>query len=239
MFFYDLKMAVNSKVFIGFLLAAVVFSYSLMRNLTVLGIANTAPFSKWSYSSFLCSLNAIILPLLLLLCTRVYDKKELRVRPLISSTQLSSFRYYLIKGSAAFATFIISALAAIAVSFAFYAFVFRFGDFGSLMLPVLFFLLPPAILIFGLGMLLGNIDERLIYVLIPAAFLLSIVKLNLPVWVDLFCGYLITNYPVKVMSMTSDGTAAFMFPEGFVLSRCLLILVGLAAFTAACLRKKN
>lgn len=233
-FLYEMKMIMSSKLFIFFLLVTIVFSYSLMRNLTVLGVANTAPFSQWSYSSFLCSINSLLMPLLLLLCGRIYDKKELRVRPLIFSTPISDAKYYLIKGIAVFNAYILAALAAILVSFIFYIVVFRFSGFTSLMFPVSLFMLPPAVFIFGLGMLLGKLDERLIYLLVPVMFLLPVLKFELPIWIDPFCGNIITQYPLKVMLISGNNTDNFILPSGLFVSRCLFLIIGLALYAMVC-----
>jgi hypothetical protein len=236
-FFYENRMIVSSKLFIGFVLIAAIFSYGQMRNLTIMGVANTAPFSHWSFSSFLCNLNSLLMPMLLLLCSRIYDKKELRVRPLIYSSRISITKYYFIKGSAAFLGYVLTALIPLIVSFTFYSVVFNFYDYGCLTLPILLFLLPPAIFMLGLGMLLGHAGDRLIYLLIPMGFFLPMIKLNLPIWLELFCGYLIKNYPEQLMSITANGTPAFMLPQGFYTSRILIVLAGIMFFAVACTRK--
>ena len=52
-FYYELRRLLGNRFTVGLLLVALLYGYWTMRGEILLGIANTAPFSPWSFGAYL------------------------------------------------------------------------------------------------------------------------------------------------------------------------------------------
>lgn len=66
-FKYELKRLIINKFFLGLLIISALYSHEIMRGDIILGISNTAPFSGWSYGTYLAKVLPILLVTLLFL----------------------------------------------------------------------------------------------------------------------------------------------------------------------------
>ena len=226
---YELKRLIFSKYYIVLLVITGLFAYYVLSQKVILGTAYTAPFSQWSYSAYLCEMVPFLLVILLFFCTYVVSRRELRVRTITFSTPLPVFRYYLYKAAAILSGVLISGLLVIGFSFLFYILVFDYSDFAAFVGPVFLFLFPPLIFVFGLGMLLGSLNEMFLYVLIPFTFVLGNLGVSLPVWLDLF-GRSIPDRQPFTLEAAASGDVPFILPAGFWQSRLFWMVSGLALF---------
>ena len=55
-YLYELKRLLWNKFFIGLLLVTLFYGGQVLQNETLLGVADTAPFSPWSFGAYLCLL---------------------------------------------------------------------------------------------------------------------------------------------------------------------------------------
>ena len=58
---YELKRLIFSKYYVFLLLITGLFAYYILSQKVILGTAYTAPFSNWSYTTFLCDMLPYLL----------------------------------------------------------------------------------------------------------------------------------------------------------------------------------
>ena len=230
---YELKRLIFSKYYVFLLLITGLFAYYILSQKVILGTAYTAPFSNWSYTTFLCDMLPYFLVILLFFCTYVVSRKELRVRTLTLSTPLAVTRYYLFKAVAILSSVFFTVFLIIGLSFGFYALVFDYSCFAGFFTPIILFVIPPLFFVFGLGMLLGSLNEIFLYILIPLMFLFGNLSFPLPIWLDLFGRVIPQTYPYSLQT-GADGDIPFMLPPGFWQSRVLWVFSGLVLFGLMC-----
>ena len=63
-FGYELKRLLGSKFTVGFLIVIGAYSYLVMQGEVVFGVANTAPFSPWSFGVYLAKVLPLLFPVL-------------------------------------------------------------------------------------------------------------------------------------------------------------------------------
>jgi hypothetical protein len=214
------------------------FTYHVLSNDVILGTAYTAPFSKWSYSAFICNMNPFLLILLLFFCTYVFSKKELAVRKITMATPISESLYYVLKGTAILIAYTITAVVVILMSFIFYALIFQFYGFDDFIAPILLFLIPPAIFVFGIGMLLGSINELLLFIFMPLVYICSSIAFMPPMWFNLFCQGFAEYYP-QFIKTNAKGEVPFLLPAGMAASRIIFVMAGVALFVYLCIRSSH
>ena len=56
-FRYELKKLLFNRFFAALMIVTLCYGYMLLRGSVILGIANTAPFSPWSFGFYLSSLS--------------------------------------------------------------------------------------------------------------------------------------------------------------------------------------
>ncbi|WP_460277904.1 hypothetical protein [Clostridium sp. CTA-5] len=61
LFKYELKRLLLNKFFLGILIISALYSHQVMCGDIILGVANTAPFSGWSYGVYLGKILPILL----------------------------------------------------------------------------------------------------------------------------------------------------------------------------------
>ncbi len=130
-------------------------------------------------------------------------------------------KYRLVRCASIIIGFLIISLAAIAVSFIFYAAIFHFTDYGNFIIPILFVLIPAMLFVLGVGMALGKLHPVLVYVLIPVTLLLTF--LPLPDSVNLFGGNFFADYPAALNVVEPP----FAIPSSMLTARILYAAIGI------------
>jgi len=225
------KLLLN-KFFIGLLAVTVLYSYLVMDSEIVLGVANTAPFSGWSYGAFLADVLPLLLITMLFFITFLYSQNEKKVQTITDATPVNPANYNLIRYASIMVGFLIISLAAIAVSFVFYAAVFHFTDFGVFLAQILFVLIPAMLFTLGIGIVLGNVQPVFVYALIPVVLLLTF--LPLPDSFNLLGGSFFSSYPATLGIVEPS----FSIPFHVLTARVLLAVIG-AVLTVTGVRHKH
>lgn len=114
----------------------------------------------------------------------------------------------------------------------FYGRMFRWYNWGSLLLPALVTLLPALVFALGSGWLLGQLRPWLVYVWMAAPFLLA--ALPLPEALSLWNGRFFTAYPLTLGTLDP----AFALPIGAVAAQAALLALGAALLAAGGSRRK-
>ncbi|WP_313133310.1 hypothetical protein [Anaerocolumna sp.] len=184
-FKYEIKRILFSREYLLLLAATVAYSLSLLRGFVLYGADYTAPFSLLTFLNYCASLAPFLFTILLVLCTKQFKASERRAESIIGATPMPLHVFRLLRYSAIACAFLIATAIPVTACFMFYQQVFDYTAFGVLFWPGLLFLLPPAILLFGAAMLLGNRRGAAVYVMIAAVLIISIFQIKLPSFVDI------------------------------------------------------
>ena len=236
---YELKKIVQSRKYFYLVLLLAAYAYLLSSGTMTHGIYGTAPFSRLSYMHFLTDVSPMLLATLALLCATVYSEKELAVRKILFSAPISPVNYYAVKTSAISIAFLSIVTSMIIYSFVFYGWQYRYFQFGAFVEPILVFLVPPVIFVFGLSMAAGRLSAKLVYGLVPVILFSGLFCFSLPVWVDLCGNNFITNYFRMLVLNRGSGEIVYYLPTDLYLSRWLLVVAGVVLFAVSCRRFKS
>lgn len=174
----ELRRLLFNKFFVALLLITMFFSWRTLTGETILGVANTAPFSPWSFGSYLSSVSPLLHITLLFFLTFLFSPQERRVRVLTSATPVNPARYFLTRCAAIVTGWLLLALAVLLLGCFFYWKLFHFSAFLSLLAPALLALLPSFVLFLGLGAVLGQLHASLLYALMLVSLLLRFTPLS-------------------------------------------------------------
>jgi hypothetical protein len=206
-----------------------------MRNI-IRGTYNTAPFSKWSYSEFIAVTNPFLLIIVILLCISVFSEKEVSVKRIVYAAPISQGKYYSLKALSITVVFMITAAIPIIMSFIYYSILFDYHGYAAFINPIILFLFPPFIFILGLSMVLGKINVKLLYVLLPIIFLGCSFNFLFPVWIDLCGNNFLFMYGHEVSGTIVNGWIPYALTSNFIYSRLLFMLMGIVFFIGACVK---
>jgi len=221
-FKYELKRLIINKFFLGLLIISALYSYEVMRGEIILGISNTAPFSGWSYGTYLAKVLPILLVTLLFFISFLYEKQEKRVQVLTKATPIDPFKFQMLRFGTIIIGFVLISAVPIVYSLCFYAVNFSFTNFGKLVLPAVITLLPAMLFVFGLGTLGGRYHQGVIFIPLPYA-------------VDLFGGNFFTKYPESLDLVEP----AFSIPVSVVIGKFMYGLTGLGMMLLSAIQKKK
>ena len=221
-FGYELRRLLGNKFSAGLAVLTLAYSYWVMNEEVILGIANTAPFSPWSFGVYLGRVMPVLSAALLFFLSFYHSPEAERVRPLFDAAMTAPGAYRAACCGACAAAFGVMALIPVLYAGIFYGAVFGFTGFGSLLGPLAVAVLPPFLLLLGGGMLAGRVHRGCLFALIPLVLLLA-------VWtpseaLDLFGTAFFAGYPAS-LSVLDPG---FSLPAGQAAGRALVSLAGMA-----------
>ena len=197
---YECRRLLWNQFFVGLIAVLLCYGALVLRDVTILGVSHTAPFSPWSFGDYL--------------------SKARRAAALTDAAPMLPARYTLARCAAAFTGTVMLALLCIVEAAVFYGRMFGWHDWGSLAFPALVTLLPPLVFALGSGWLLGRLKPWLLYVWMAAPVLLAV--LPLPEVLGLWDGSFFTAYPLTLEGLDP----AFTLPGPMVMAQLLLLAAG-------------
>jgi hypothetical protein len=218
-FKYELRRLLLSKEYMLLLVAVLIYSFSLLRSVVMFGTDYTAPFSQWTFCTYVSSVSPILLILLLALCARQFTASERGAMAIINAAPMPSSVFKAIRYGATACAFLIVAVLTTVICFLFYWVVFDYTAFGSLIASDLMLLLPSAILVFGAAMLLGNKKTALVYVLLAAVLIIGVFGVSLPAYIDILGG--------STTQQLNNGVHDFAFSSAFIAGRIISVIAGI------------
>lgn len=230
-FRYECRRLLLSKFFFGLVAVTCFYGWQVLEHVTILGIAHTAPFSPWSFGDYLSRL----LPLLwlgTLFSVSVYTNgAERRAAMLTQAAPMHPAVYRLARFLCVLTASALLSLAAVFTAVCFYARMFRWHDWGTLVFPALVTLALALLFAAGGGWLLGHMR---VWLLVPwALFPLLPAALLLPEALGLWNGKLFSTRPLLLPSL---DPAFSLLPETIVM-QCALALAGAGLFFWASVKK--
>ena len=124
LFCYELRRLLNSKLLAGILLICLGYGWLTLTHVTVQGVANTAPFSPWSFGHYLSRLLPFLCSGELLLIAHFHSSQERRVRAITGATPINRKQYAALRILAVTLGTLLLYLAVLALCVGFYAFTF-------------------------------------------------------------------------------------------------------------------
>ncbi|WP_026894687.1 hypothetical protein [Clostridiisalibacter paucivorans] len=231
---YEIRRIMYNKKYFYMILILSLLTIDILMRLIISGTYNTAPFSRWSYSEFIALITPLLLVILVLLCISVFDEREMAVRKVISATLFSQIEYYFLKGISIGLVFILTALIPIIMSFIYYGVLFNYYDFTVFIKPILLFLLPPFIFVLGIAMVMGKINVKLLYFMIPVIYFSCAMNFGFPIWIDICGNNFISSHGLYLqVNFFNNGEIPYNMPLNFIYSRIILIISGIGLFLFA------
>jgi len=223
LFRYELRRLLCNKLFFGILVISLAYGWLTLNSVTVLGTANTAPFSPWSFGEYLSRLLPMICLGELFFLNFFTSRQEQRVAVITRATPVSQRKYAAIRCGAVLLGTAILAVCIVGLCWGFYYDLFGWTRFGDLLVPLALTLLPAVVFCLGCGWALGRIHPALVYGLMAAVFLLS--WCPLPQALDFSLGEFFTDYPDTLGTLDP----AFSVPSSVLCGRAAYFLIGTAA----------
>lgn len=219
-FKYELRRLLLSKEYLLLLIAVLAYSFSLLRSLVMFGTDYTAPFSRWTFCTYISSVSPLLLILLLALCARQFTASEHGAMSIIAAAPMPVSVFRSIRYAAIACAFLIAAVLSLGICFAFYWFVFDYTAFGGLACSGLMLIFPPSLLIFGAAMLLGNRKSILVYILMATILIVGVFGISIPAYIDIIGS--------SATQQLNAGVHDFAFSSTFIAGRIGFVIAGLA-----------
>lgn len=235
---YEIRKLILNKKFFYMILILCVQTLDMLMRVLVRGTYNTAPFSQWTFSDFISHTNPMLLVILILMCTTVFSEKEKSARKIIFSTPISQSKYYILKASSIGIVMLITTLFPIIISFMYYGITFGYHGYGSFIKPLILFFFPTIIFMLGFSMVLGKINVKILYGLLPFVFLGCSLNLSIPVWGDICGNNFLYIYQFISGFYGSKGPITYTFPNDFIFSRVIFVIFGITLFIFVCRKKE-
>lgn len=230
-----MKLTILTKSYAFFVALVTIYAVYLLKTNVLFGVADTAPFSAWSFIDYLLSFLPLLAALLLLYVARLFSPHEIDVRKVTVAMPFFGPLYFFIKISVIMIACIIEILLIITACSIFYGLVFSFFDLQQLIFYTSLILIAPLFFILGLGLLMCKINHHLAYVLLAIVFFLSFLRFSPSYFFDIF-GYSLMQIPNQAIPI--GGIISFVVPIGFGVTRVIFFILGLFMILISCLKYK-
>ncbi len=225
-FRYELERLILNKFFIGILAVLLFYGWQVLSEVTIQGVAHTAPFSPWSFGDYLSRMIPLLWVGALFLLTFFTSVDERRTAVLTAATPVKPLDYALARYAAALVGTILLAVAVLALAAVFYGRYFGWYSWGSLILPAWITLIPALLFALGSGWLLGHLRPWLLYVWMLFPFLMA--AFPLPQALSVWNGSLFTTYPLWLGVLDPE----FSLPGGVWYAQLVTLLLGVILMIA-------
>jgi hypothetical protein len=225
---YELKRSLVSKEFGLLLLLLLAYSLYSLRTDVLPGYSGTAPASAWTFASFLLAASPVLSMILLFHVSRLSSPYERDAARIIAATPGAGPGYVLLRLLVATVGWLVAAAAAV-VAVAFIGIVFGEVRAPAYLACMALVLLPPFALLLGLGLWAGKLHYNLPFALVVLVFAARIYPTGSSPFLDLLGGSLLQGAD---RAIPVAGEVAFTLPPGYLLSRVVLMVVGLALAVA-------
>lgn len=210
-FRYELRRLLTGKLFVGILLICLGYGYLTLTGVTIQGVANTAPFSPWSFGAYLSQLLPLICLAELSFIAFFHSARQRRLLPITQAAPADARRYAAVRCGAVLTATLLLCLCVAALALGFYGTLFGADCLHGLLRPAVTGLFPALLFCLGAGWALSRLRPAAVYLLMAAVCLL--VWLPLP-WTAAFSmDRFFCEYPLRlkvldpVFSLPSDVRA--------------------------------
>lgn len=230
---YELRRLLFNKYTAVFVAVIGFYSHWVMQGEIIIGVANTAPFSPWSFGVYMARVMPLLLVALLFFLSFLYSGDAQAVRVLTDASSMKPERYRLIRYGAVAVAFFFILLIPIIYAVCFYGITFQFTRFYTLIAPLAMVVFPSFFLTIGLGVLGARFHPAIIFALMPVVLVVSI--LPLPDWMDLYGTAFLMFYPVAMDTLDPP----FYISSLQIVYKSIYMIVGIAFLISAIATKEN
>lgn len=216
------------------LLITCAYSYVVLSNTIVLGVAYTAPFSQWSFGAYMGSVAMLLMAAMLFFMAGMYSKKERMTQIVTLATPVNTTAYTLTKCAACVSACVILCLVCAGVGMAYLGVIFGFYRVYDFILPFALVVVPAVVFFAGLGLFAGR-DPRRTGLRRHGG--LPRLLLPMPQALDLYGTAYFSQYPIG-LEAGAAGEPDFAVTSAFLLGRILFIVLGLTLGAIGLIRKK-
>ncbi len=232
LFRYELRLIAFNRFYLGFFAVSLCFGWLILSTETIQGVAHTAPFSPWSFGSYLMAMMPLLSIALIFMLWSFDSGQARRAKPLISAATVVPVRHAAVKCAAAATAWLLLSAAIVLLGIGFLIFIFgNVVSIAALLAPSVSILLPAMLFLIGSG-LLALSRSRMVFLAIPPA-LLALHLLPLPAWMHLLVSDFYSTYPLH-MDMLDPG---FTVPVSYIAGKLAYAFAGIIMLALA-LRKK-
>ncbi len=232
LFFYELRRLIGTKSFAGLLAVCLCFGWQILTTKTICGVADTAPFSPWSFGSYLADVMPVLCAALLFFLWNLFSGKARNVQVLTAATPVSWGWYLLVKCAAAAVAWLALVFFIILLGLGFLLALFGASvPIGWLLLSATTVVLPVLVFVLGIGFLCGRIHPALLIVFL--ALMLALNLLPLPSAADLLSADFFSQYPLTLGVLDP----AFSMPLSVLIGKCICTILGAGVLFLAILHE--
>lgn len=224
---YELYRMICSKIFAGMACILLWYGWQVLNKETILGAAYTAPFSPWSFGSYLSGLMPMLSLTLMFFLWEVCSGQAKRVEVLADATLLGHGKLMAAKGFAAALAWLVLTLGLSLMGIGFL--VTLFGEAVPLkeyMVVILLEVFPVLLWFMGVGLLASRFHGRLLFLIAPITVLFAAAPL--PMELQLFSKDFFSVWPAG-----QGLDPAFSVPVSVVLGRLLYGGIGMIGVAAS------
>ncbi len=218
--YYECRRLMGNKIFIGLSLVTILCGWQLLTSSIILGIANTAPFSPWSFGYYLSSVAPFLCAIELFFITFFTSKNEQKVSVITSATSVNKNKYTLIRCISIAIGMVIIVLIVVALGIVFYKTIFDIVPLQTLFLPAILAVIPSLIFTMGAGWLVGRHSKIGIYVLLAIQLLVSYIPSSQKMYITGIRFF--SEYPLSLGVLDP----AFSLEISYLISRLILLIIG-------------
>lgn len=221
-FLYELHRQTGNRFFVGIMAGCILFAWMVMRTLVIRGIADTAPFSAWSFGYYMAQILPLMIIALLFGIWNVFSPVAQSIGVLTAATPVDERIYELIKCGAALISWLIILLCTVLTGLIFLMSIFgNVLPAGEIFLSCVLVVLPAVLFFFGAGMLAGRLKKWQSIIVITLAVIASF--LPIPKYAALFGADFFIHYPL----MFDNLDPVFSLPLSMIISKVMYSAAGI------------
>lgn len=208
-------------------------SWGVLTGSVILGVANTAPFSGWSFGYYLAQISPILSITLLFFINFIYSKQEKQIKGILSATPVPYEKLVTIRCLVIAIGFLIQSGMVVLLSFIFYAAFFGYTETADFIGIAIMVLLPVFLFSIGMGRLAVNKKTIFLYGVI--IIILGLSFLPLPHQIELFGSSFFQKYPSEIGGIEPP----FKMPMEYLLNRICYTVIGSILFVVSARKEKG
>ncbi|MGN0395219.1 MAG: hypothetical protein ACI4EF_07640 [Coprococcus sp.] len=226
-FGYELKRALSGGLFPIMLVLNVLFAWYVLSTEIIVGIANTAPFSVWSYCTYWGKTLPMSAITILLIQAGYYGKKQKKVEILTSATPVTHVQMLMLRTAVLLVCFAVICIVISGVAAIFYIKFFGYYHFEEFIIPSIIMIIPCIVFVIGIGHIAGRIHRILIYILL--LILIAAGFCNTANAFDIFSTGFLSEYPLT-LPLNYYGEPDFEINFLWLTGRFIYLITGIFAF---------
>ena len=207
--------------------AGLLYSWYLLSTQTILGVSDTAPFSGWSFGKYLGDSTLISMLITLLIIAVSFSERQKKAGILTDATAFPVKKRILIRSILTGGFFILCTILNLIMGCIFLYSLFGEIYLGSYLLDWALICLPCAVLVTGMGMLLGRKSHVPVYVFMLVCLLTAFILKGAAADIN-GAGYF-EVMAARLAGIEKEETP-FMISSGYLVTRIIYLCMGLGAY---------